>query len=115
MKLRELQKEFTKKGVKYTLLQKEVWDAVDGDGKLKKDGYVIYECFNEEYKDTYYEVFRYRIGKPHPMDTGDWDMVELYPSNEQFGILAWSCSDLNRVKYVMNKHFDIDWTYNTDI
>lgn len=111
MKLRELQKEFVKKGVKYTLIEKEVWDAVDRDGELKEDGYVIYRCFNEEHNDTYYEVFRYKIVKPHPMDAGNWDMVELYPSSELFGLIAWSCSNLDRVKYVMQKHFDMDWSF----
>lgn len=102
MKLRELPLEFEKKGVRYTQME-------------KNNVYVLYRCEVLDYKDVYYEVFEYKVGKPHPMDTGDWDMVELYPSNEQFGILAWSCSDLNRVKYVMQKHFDIDWTYNSEI
>ena len=44
MKIRELEKEFVKKGVRYTQIE-------------KNDVYVLYKCQCLEYSDTYYEVF----------------------------------------------------------
>lgn len=96
MKLRELQKEFEKKGVRYTQLE-------------KNNIYVLYRCEVLDYKDVYYEVFEYKVGKPHPLDTGGWDAVEIYPSSELFGVYAYCCSDLNSVRKVMKNHFNLDW------
>lgn len=96
MKLRELPLEFEKKGVRYTQLE-------------KNNIYVLYRCEALGYKDVYYEVFEYKVGKPHPLDSGGWDAVEIYPSNELFGTTAYCCSDLNSVRKVMKKHFNLDW------
>lgn len=109
MKLRELQKEFEKKGVRYTQLQKVVKEITNKDGEKVKDGIVIYKCLNLEYGDEYFEVFRYRIAKPHPNDTNDWDMVEIYPSDEGFGVFAWSCSNVGSLRKIINKHFDEEY------
>lgn len=109
MKLRELQKEFKKKGIKYTQLLKKVKEYVNESGEITKDGIVIYKCLNFEYNDEYFEVFRYRIAKPHPNDTNGWDMVELYPSDESFGSWAWCCSDRHCVQKILDKHFDEEY------
>lgn len=106
MKLRELQKEFEKKGVKYTQLVKEIKEYFNGKYEKVKDGIVVYKCSNLSYHDEYFEVFRYRIAKPHPYDADDWDMVELYPSDEAFGVWAWSCSGIDSVKKIVRKHFE---------
>lgn len=95
MKIRKLEGEFTKRGAKYTQL-------------VKSEIFVIYRCENEEYNDLYFEVFKYRTAKPHPMDTGDWDEVEVYPSNESFGVTAWECICFESIEKVMKKHFGID-------
>lgn len=109
MKLRELQKEFDKKGVKYTQLVKEIKEYVNEKYEKVKDGIVVYKCSNLSYHDEYFEVFRYRIAKPHPYDAENWDMVELYPSDEAFGVWAWSCSDIDSVKKIVKKHFDEEY------
>lgn len=96
MKIRELEKEFVKGGVKYTQIE-------------KNDVYVLYRCQCLEYADTYYEVFRPKLVPPHPYDTGGYDMVEAYPSNESFGCNSWCCSDIDSLKKVMKKQFDIGY------
>lgn len=109
MKLRELPIEFEKKGVRFTLLERKTEIFTDDNGTEQPFGYLIYSCKDITFGNVYYEVFRYKISKPHPMDKGDWDMVELYPSSESFGVWAWCCSDLECIKKVMFNHFDIDW------
>lgn len=107
MKLRLLPEVFEKKGVRYTQLNKIVKEFVEGS-ETKSDGIVIYKCENLEYNDVYYEVFRYRIALPHPHDAEDWDMVEVYPSNESFGVWAWECANWSIVNKVLYNHFDDD-------
>lgn len=106
MKLRELQKEFEKKGVKYTQFVKGIKEYFNGKDEKVKDGIVVYKCSNLSYLDEYFEVFRYRIAKPHPYDAENWDMVELYPSDEAFGVWAWSCIDKSSVEKIVKKHFE---------
>ena len=95
MNLRELDKEFTKRGVNFKQ-------------EVKNDELVIYRCTNIETKDEYFEVFKYRTAKPHPMDEGTWDLVELYPSDNAFGVWAWCCSSVPCVNKVLKKHFGIE-------
>ena len=109
MKLRELPQEFEKKGVKYEQMKKIVKEYTNEDGEVVKDGIVLYKCLNLEYNDEYFEVFRYRIAKPHPNDTNGWDMVELYPSDEGFGVFAGSCSNVYSLKRVVEKHFEDEY------
>lgn len=115
MKLRELQKEFEKKGVKYKQLVKEIKEYFNEKGEKVKDGIVVYKCSNLSYHDEYFEVFRYRIARPHPYDADDWDMVELYPSDEAFGVWSWSCSDIDSVKKIVKKHFDEEYVLLLDL
>lgn len=105
MKLKELPKEFEKKGVRYTQLVRNLYEVADGE----KDGYLIYRCENVEFGNVYYEVLRYRTAKPHPMSAEDYDLVELYPTEQQFGLYGWCCSNLECVEKVMRKHFDVDF------
>lgn len=99
MKIKYLPKEFVKKGVKYTLLE-------------KNEVFVLYRCESIAYGYSYFEVFKPRMGKPHPMSDEDYDLVELYPSDELFGIYAWACSNIECVKKVMKKHFGINFKIN---
>ena len=78
---------FTKKGISYKLLE-------------KNKSYVLYECSTEDYK--YYEIFKYKI-QPFPKmfeNPEGYDEMEVYPSDEQFGLWAWCCSNMNRVEYI---------------
>lgn len=109
MKLRELQKEFEKKGVKYFLFDKKESYTQEENGKYKTEGYVIYKCSALSYKDKYFEVFKYRIAKPHPHDVENWDMVELYPGDEQFGTWAWCCQNEESLKMIMKEEFGIEY------
>lgn len=96
MKLKQLEKEFTKKGVLYTQME-------------KTEEYVLYRCKNIEFGNVYYEVFKYRTGKPHFMSGEDFDLIEVYPSNDAFGNWAFCCSDLKCVEKVMKTRMGIDW------
>ena len=55
----------------------------------------------------WYEVFRYKTSGMNPMDVNyDPDeTVEIYPSDEAFGLWAWSCSNLGVVEKVLNAKF----------
>lgn len=107
MKIKELHKEFEKKGVKYTQIKRNIHEFVDDEGDIKKDGYFIYmcKCLDDNY--VYYEVFRYRLIPQHPYSNEDYDMVEAYPTDNQFGLSAWCCSTKESVLRVLKKHFNI--------
>ena len=96
MKIRELREKFVRKGVNYT--QKE-----------KNNEFVIYECKDEEHNNTYYEVFKYKLANPHPLDEGNYDKIEVYPSDNQFGVTGWCCSCKNSLKRVLKSHFNSDF------
>ena len=96
--MKELRKTFRKKGTDFTQLYKDnnlvVYQLsrpfVDGNGYS-----------------VWYEVFRYRTGGMHPMSS-DYDpneVVEKYPSDEEFGLWAWSCSNIESIKKVLNAEF----------
>lgn len=109
MKIRELQKEFKKRGILFTQIEKKAKHTIDADGDIKTSGYCIYRCSSLHYDDVYYEIFKYRLAKPHPYDKGDWDMVEVYPGDEQFGVWAWCCSTIEGVKKTMKDKFGIEY------
>lgn len=91
----DLKGEFTKKGITY----KQV---------IKCKDIVIYELngTNTQGNNKWFEVFRYRVKKPDRFHDDDY---VVYPSNEDFGLWAWSCSSVQSVHKVINKHFpDID-------
>lgn len=108
MKIKELPKVFEKKCIKYTQLVRKVYDVTDENGETKKDGYLIYKCDDIEDGYSYYEVFRYRLIPQHPYSKEDYDMVEAYPTDNQFGLYAWCCSNLKCLERVLKKHFDVD-------
>lgn len=101
MKIKYLPKEFVKKGVKYTLLD-------------KNEVFVLYRCESITYGYSYFEVFKPRMGKPHPMSDEDYDLVELYPSDELFGIYAWCCSNEASLIKIMKNEFGIDYNVKKD-
>lgn len=96
MKIKELPKEFIKKGIKYTQVE-------------KNDDFVIYKCKNLEFDDHYFELFRYRLQPPHPYSDEDYDMIEAYPTDNQFGLYSWSCSNVGSLLRMLKKHFDVEY------
>lgn len=83
-----LREKFSKKGVEYTQL-------------FKDNDLVIYRC--SYLFDVYYEVFRYKV---HKSDIYHDDEYEMYPCDEQFGLWAWCCSNIDIVRKVIRKHFN---------
>ena len=48
-----------------------------------------------------YEVFKTRLSKPHPKSVEDlknFDLVEIFPSDEEFGTRAWTYSNLGQAE-----------------
>lgn len=41
-------------------------------------------------------------------------MVELYPSDEGFGVFAWSCSNVNSLRRMVEKHFEDEYVAEID-
>lgn len=114
MKLKELPIVFTRLGVKYTQIDKQAKLEKEDNGDYKTDGYVIYKCSALNYNDIYYEVFKYKITKPHPLSNEDYDFVESYPGNEMFGNIAWCCNTKESVKNIMKEHFNIDYQFKDE-
>lgn len=93
MKIRELEKEFTRRGVVYTQIE-------------KNDELVLYKCHDIDGNFDYYEVFKPKTAKPHPMSTEDYDLIEVYPSDNLFGVYAWCCNTVGAVERCIVAHFN---------
>ena len=89
----ELRKEFTKRGTSFKQLYKD-------------NGIAIYRISRPNADNTkesvWYEVFHIRT---HKADKFHNDVYERYPSDESFGSWAWSCSNIDSIRKVLNKHF----------
>ena len=91
MKVKKLDKKFTKKGDVFTQIE-------------EGDNYYIYKRDMGEC--VYYEVFERKISKLNDFwrqyDTkgkyNGFDFFEPYPNNEQFGCWAYCCSSLKRAQ-----------------
>lgn len=90
----ELRKEFRKKGINYVQLYKSSDVVIYGLYLTRIDNGEI---------DYWYEVFKPIVGK-FPQAYGDED-VEKYPSDEEFGVRAWSCSNDASLNKVLQQHF----------
>ena len=94
--MKELKKQFRKKGTDFTQLYK--------DGNL-----AIYQLSRPYVEgnghSVWYEVFRYKTAKTPKMWESDENEMEKYPSDEEFGVWAWSCSNVESVKKVLNAEF----------
>ena len=90
----ELKKEFKKKVGKFTQL-------------FKDERVTIYSVEQKHADDDgtllWYEVFRPTVRKGNNF-TNNEDF-EKYPSNEDFGKWAWSCSNLKCVRKTLINHF----------
>lgn len=88
--MKELRDVFAKRGIEF----KQV---------IKCKDIVIYALnYAHTPKNKWFEVFKY---KTHEKDKYHDDEYERYPSDESFGIWAWSCSNVKCVEKVINKHF----------
>ena len=74
--VKRLKDDFIRKGISYHKLYQD--EEIVAYSLAKMD--------NE-----WFEVFRYKIRKPNKFID---DEYEVYPSNEDFGVWAWSCSNL---------------------
>lgn len=84
MRLGIIPQEFTKKGVRFRLVERNVTGCVYS----RELGGIL----------EGYEVFRHKTGKPHPMATeqcAKYDRIEKYPCDEEFGRRAWTYKDLD--------------------
>jgi hypothetical protein len=75
-KIATLKTEFFEKGNKFRQIYKNdlgyIYSVNDGD---------------------YFEVFRHKLGKPHPRSENTKIMVVRYPNDEAFGTWAWTFLD----------------------
>lgn len=83
--MKELKKQFRKKGELFTQL-------------FKNETVVVYGRGTEKNPIIEFEVFKYKIHKPDIFNTEDY---EKYPSDTNFGQWAWSCIDYDAIKYVL--------------
>lgn len=92
----ELKKDFRKKG------------GYEYHQLYKNDRFAIYECtqtFEDMENDLFYEIFKV---KTHQPDIFHDDEYEVYPSDEEFGIRAWCCSDYGSVVRVFENDIKED-------
>lgn len=75
------------------------------NNSIKKNGYRYVLVERTESKAIYqqekygFEVFKIKKGKPHPKandDLRNYDAVERFPSDEDFGKSAWTYSSLDQ-------------------
>lgn len=96
--MKELRKQFRKKGTDFNHLYKD-------------NNLVVYQL-SRPYADgngysVWYEVFRYKTGGMNPINPNydPNEIVERYPSDEDFGVWAWSCPNVESIKKVLNAKF----------
>lgn len=89
----ELKKQFTKKGTDFNQIYKDNDVVIYKLTRNNADGDGMY---------TWFEVFKYNV---RPQDIYHEDEFEKYPSDEAFGNWAWSCSNVECVKKVLNNYF----------
>jgi hypothetical protein len=78
---------------------------------IKKNGFLYEEIKRNDEKCIYsqkdngliiaYEVFKHRLSKPHPKaieDLKNYDKVEIFPSDEEFGSRAWTYPTLEKAE-----------------
>lgn len=75
---------------------------------FKNERFAIYECTQETEEgepSVFYEIFKMKVNKPNNIMP---DSYEVYPSDEEFGIRAWCCSDYGSVVRVFEKDIKED-------
>lgn len=78
----------------------------------KNNEYALYKRTNDEDGAIIcYEIFKRKISDIPPKwkDAPQWaqyDKMEVYPSNEHFGIWAWCCRTLESVEKIKKMHFN---------
>lgn len=89
----ELKKQFTKKETDFNQIYKDNDVVIYKLTRNNADGDGMY---------TWFEVFKRKV---KPQDIYHEDEFEKYPSDEAFGNWAWSCSNVECVKKVLNNYF----------
>jgi len=81
--MKKLEKEFTKKGFKYTLV-------------TRKGDVAIYEQVNAKLKDSKsnYEVVQIKSHNGYEIGGSKIVAAEVYPGSSQWGLLGWTYQDL---------------------
>ena len=75
---------------------------------FKDDSLVIYNVDDGEVH--WYEVFRYKVNDGTAFT--NYEEFEQYPSPEDFGVWAWSCSNASVVAKVIDREFHDHWVRN---
>lgn len=100
---KELPDIITKKKFEYKLIQ-------------RKGQFAIYSQ-SYEGKIIAYETIVIKVGPPHPQSKEDYTAIELYPSENQFGLNGWSFgiyTDLSRaLQKAQIKYNELLTTYGT--
>lgn len=83
LRIKMLKNEIGKNGYDYILVKRHEKGA-------------IYSQNNGRGNIIAYEVFKHKLVKPHPksIDVNEWDKVESFPGDEEFGIRAWTYPNL---------------------
>ena len=87
----ELKKDFRRKGIDFHQIHKD-------------DKVVIYQLRQNGVR-PWYEIFRYKTREP---DIYHDDTYEVYPSDEDFGKWAWSCSKYGVIERVFRDRLKMD-------
>lgn len=89
----ELKKEFKKKGINYLQI-------------VKTDNLFVYKLTLGN--NAWFEVFKRIIAKS---DIYHDDEYEKFPNDEAFGQWAWSCSNVECVRKVLEREFPMESSY----
>lgn len=95
--MRKLREEFSKRTLHFKQLHKDT-------------NVVIYQVSHPNSEtQPWFEVFKYKTTTMCPMDKNydPNEVVEAYPSDEHFGLWAWSCSNVESLAKVLRTKFDI--------
>ena len=76
--------------------------------KYKKRGGRLTQIYVDDeigiYRTTFpsVEIFKMRIGKADKFHDDEW---EVYPSDEDFGTYAWSCTSIESIRKILQQRF----------
>lgn len=85
LRIRKLKDEVRKNGFDYKLIKRD-------------DEKCIYAQYNDGLIIAY-EIFKTKNSKPHPKsleDIKNYDFVETFPTDEEFGVRAWTYPTLDK-------------------
>lgn len=89
--IKKLRTEFTNTSWGYVYKQRYI---------NRENGVVIYQV-----NESLYEIFRYKVSKPDKFHETEY---ERYPSNESFGVWAWTVPNKDGIRKILIEKFDLD-------